>query len=96
MCGLPTFGDPDDPQPEHEDGGINVGQLIPWLPDPDRCPECDTLMQADTVWDPREARHVHAWTCPACDTSTRRDPEHHDQDAPQPSRGSAKLRSLFT
>lgn len=92
---LPTFGDPT-PEgadgPEH--GQAERGALVPWLPDPEQCPECDTLMQADVVYDPREARHVHAWTCPSCDTSIPRDPV-HDQEAPQPSEGASKLRSLF-
>ncbi len=91
--GLPTFNRDDGETADDVPTTEARGALIPWLPDPPNCPECQVLMKADTVYDPREVRYVHAWTCPACDTSIHRDPVHdHEPDHP---RSGSNLRDVI-
>lgn len=44
--------------------------LIPWLPDPFECPECNVYCDATSVFDYRTAafhdRATPAWECPEC------------------------------
>jgi transcription elongation factor Elf1 len=45
--------------------------LVPWLPDPFKCPECNRYCDSTRVYDPQRAAFhpgglAPAWTCPEC------------------------------
>jgi len=56
--------------------------LIPWLPDPMTCPDCNTLCKATHVYDYRTAAFTGgaqpAWECPECETEYVREEPWHD------------------
>ena len=82
---LPTFDDAGDAaEPVANHGRA----LIPWLPDPQQCPECGALMLADVTFDPHFVEHTPCWSCPECGTETYRD-EPFDISIAPPRRGGA-------
>jgi hypothetical protein len=89
---LPTFNDATDATDAVRGHGR---ALIPWLPDPPNCPECDAMLYADVTFDPTMAEYVNSWTCRACDAPDRyRDDP--DATAPEPPRrGATALREVF-
>lgn len=40
--------------------------LIPWLPDPETCSDCNSLMYAEVVYDPTMCEYTDAWVCRNC------------------------------
>lgn len=92
MTDLPTFGDATDAASRATPHGRT---LIPWLPDPERCPACDAMCYADETWHPRVAAPVTSWYCEACDQHYERDPEYGDAILDGPRRGSSQLKELL-
>lgn len=52
--------------------------LIPWLPDPYICDECEVYCDAERTYDPQTAAFhpngmAPSWVCPECGTAYRRE-----------------------
>lgn len=92
MPDLPTFGDASDAASAAKAHGRT---LIPWLPDPERCPACEALMYADETWHPRVAAPVTSWYCEACDQHYERDPEYGEMIRDGPTPGATHLQELM-
>lgn len=92
MPDLPTFDDAKQKAKETVSHGRN---LIPWLPDPPTCDDCDSLLYADVTFDPHQVQYVTSWYCQSCDVHRYRDPEYGDDIISGPREGSPLLRELF-
>lgn len=91
MVDLPSFEDVDDVGDAVQQRGRT---LIPWLPDPQNCPECGSLMYAGETFDPRMVETVACWTCRECGTETYRD-DPVDYEPTGPTAGASKLREAL-
>jgi transcription elongation factor Elf1 len=58
----------------------NVKTLVPWLPEPFTCPECNRYCDSTRAYDPQRAAFYSmgmapAWTCPECERDFVRESE---------------------
>lgn len=67
MVEIPELGDVQDTV---EETGRN---LIPWLPDPFTCPECNVYCYTSMTWDPHMVEYTESWECRECGQHYRRD-----------------------
>jgi len=59
------------------DAKESVRNLVPWLPDPYKCPECGVYCTTSRKYDPRTAAFhpggmAPSWKCPECGSEYRR------------------------
>jgi len=47
--------------------------LVPWLPDPFECPECNIYCDATISYDPQMVEYTDSWVCPECSQAYYRD-----------------------
>lgn len=60
-----------------------VKNLVPWLPDPEQCPECGQYMDATRAYDSQQAAFhpggmAPAWECADCGVTLRRVEDWHE------------------
>jgi hypothetical protein len=71
MVDIPEFGDGDSSTVESV--SERAKGLVPWLPDPYRCDNCDSLCKASVTWDPQMCDYMDSWECPECGSAYYRE-----------------------
>lgn len=76
MSGLPELNKTASDAKEQVEN--HARNLLPWLPDPYTCGNCNVLCGADVVYDYRMFEYTDAWTCPECESSYYREEPWHE------------------
>jgi len=71
MVDVPSFGQSDSKSVESV--SERAKGLIPWLPDPYKCDDCNSTCEAAVTFDPTLCEPVKCWTCSNCGSTFYRE-----------------------